>query len=234
MKLDKNIISYIQTVVETSRLIGIDSVIIEPNFVRAWDDAKTVVLFQDKDVPDMPFGSIGLNRLNIFTARYDIAKIQDNFTIEAEVDDGNSFARSLIMKAKGMKIDYRAANPLAIKAPKQIHDAAKYRIQLTPEAVLYLQKAQSAFKEAERVSFISDGKQVSLELCDVNNDVFKYIFAENVECLTGGDGKFAFRYSIKSLLPLLKHNSQGHFTIGAKGIMVFPLNNLTVHVLPQE
>lgn len=231
MKLDKNTVSYIQTVVETAKLVGIDSVIIEPNLVRAIDDNNTVVINQNKDVPEMPFGSIGMNRLDIFTARYDIAKTHDGFTIEADVDDGSAFARSITMKAKGMKIDYRCANPTAIKAPKQVNDVLKYRIALTPDAVSNLQKAQSAMK-AETVTIVSDGG-VSFELTDLNNDVFKYQFADKVEVLTDGTGKFAHRYPVKTLLPLFKQNSTGHFEIGAKGIAAFQLNGLKVFVLPQ-
>ena len=231
MKLDKNTISYIQTVVETAKLVGIDSLIIEPNLVRAIDDNNTVVINQNKEVPEMPFGSIGMNRLDIFTARYDIAKTQDGFTIEAEVDDGSQFVRAIIMKAKGMKIDYRCANPMAIKAPKQVNDVLKYRVVLTTEAVVNLQKAQSAMK-AEIVTIISDGG-VSFELADLNNDVFKYTFADKVEVLTDGNGKFVHRYPVKTLLPLFKQNATGHFEIGAKGIAAFQLNGLKVFVLPQ-
>lgn len=231
MKLDKNTVVYIQSVVETAKLVGIDSLIIEPNLVRAIDDNNTVVLFQNQDVPDMPFGSIGMNRLDIFTARYDIAKTQEAFTIEAEVDDGSKFARSIIMKGKGMKIDYRCANPTAIKAPRQINDTLKYRVVLTPEAVMNLQKAQSAMK-AEIVSIISD-TGVSFELSDVNNDIFKYTFADKVEVLTDGTGKFANRYPVKILLSLFKQNTAGHFDVGAKGILSFALNGLKVYVLPQ-
>lgn len=231
MKLDKNTVAYIQTVVETAKLVGIDAIIIEPNLVRAIDDNNTVVINQNKDVPEMPFGSIGMNRLDVFTARYDVAKTQDNFTIEAEVDDGSQFARQIIMKAKGMKIDYRCANPAAIKAPKQVNDVLKYRVPVTTECVVNLHKAQSAMK-AEVVSIISDAG-VSFELSDLNNDVFKYQFADKVEVLTDGNGKFAHRYPVKTLLPLLKQNTTGFFEIGAKGIAAFQLNGLKVFVLPQ-
>lgn len=220
-----------QSVIETAKLVGIDSIIIEPNLVRAIDDNSTVVINQNKDVPEMPFGSIGMNRLDIFTARYDIAKTQDNFTIEADVDSGSQFARSIVMKAKGMKIDYRCANPTAIKAPRQINDVMKYRVLLTTEAVVNLQKAQSAMK-AEIVTIVSDNG-VSFELSDLNNDVFKYTFADNVEVITDGNGKFAHRYPVKTLLPLFKQNAAGHFEIGAKGIAAFQLNGLKVFVLPQ-
>lgn len=231
MKLDKNTVSYIQTVVETAKLVGIDSVIIEPNLVRAIDDKNTVVINQDKDVPDMPFGSIGMNRLDIFTARYDIAKTSEGFTIEADVDDDSQFARSIIMKGKGMKIDYRCANPTAIKAPRQVKDTMKYRVALTTDAVVFLQKAQSAM-QAETVTIVSDNG-VSFELSDINNDAFKYQFADKVEVLSDGTGKFAHRYPVKTLLPLFKQNATGHFEIGGKGTAGFQLNGLRVFVLPQ-
>lgn len=231
MKLDKNTVSYIQSVVETAKLVGIDSIIIEPNLVRAVDDNTTVIINQNKDVPEMPFGSIGMNRLDIFTARYDLAKTQEGFTIEAEVDTGSQFARSITMKAKGLKVDYRCANPTAIKAPRQVNDIMKYRIALTSEAVMNLQKAQSAMK-AEIVTIVSDNG-VSFELSDLNNDVFKYTFADKVEVITDGNGKFAHRYPVKTLLPLFKQNAAGHFEIGAKGVASFQLNGLKVFVLPQ-
>ena len=231
MKLDKNTVSYMQSVIETAKLVGIDSIIIEPNLVRAVDDNTTVIINQTKDVPEMPFGSIGMNRLDIFTARYDIAKTQDGFTIEAEVDTGSQFARSIIMKAKGLKIDYRCANPTAIKAPRQVNDVMKYRVALTSDAVMNLQKAQSAMK-AEIVTIVSDSG-VSFELSDLNNDVFKYSFADKVEVITDGNGKFAHRYPVKTLLPLFKQNATGHFEIGAKGVASFQLNGLKVFVLPQ-
>lgn len=231
MKLDKNTVAYIQTVIETAKLVGIDAVIIEPNLVRAIDDNNTVVINQNKDVPDMPFGSIGMNRLDVFTARYDVAKTQENFTIEAEVDDGSQFVRQIIMKAKGMKIDYRCANPAAIKAPKQVNDVLKYRVTVPTEVIVNLHKAHSAMK-SEIVSVISD-VGVSFELSDLNNDVFKYQFADKVDVLTDGNGKFAHRYPVKTLLPLLKQNTTGFFEIGAKGIAAFQLNGLKVFVLPQ-
>lgn len=110
MKLDPETVAYTLNVVKTARLVGIDNIIIEPNLVRAMDDSNSVVLFQDEDVPDMPFGSIGLTRIDTFMARYDIAKTQEKFSIEAAVQEGEDFARSLVMKGKGIKIDYRCGN----------------------------------------------------------------------------------------------------------------------------
>lgn len=232
MKLDPEIVAYVLNVVKTARLVGIDNIIIEPDLVRAMDDANSVVLYQNENVPEMPFGSIGLTRIDTFMARFDIAKTQEKFSIEAAVQDDEDFARSLVMKGKGIKIDYRCGNPAKIKAPRQVNDTLKFRIPLNAEAVLLLQKGQAAMG-SETVSIINnDG--VSFELVDVNNDVFKHTFAADAESLTNDTNtKFAHRYPVKTLLALFKHNPDGHFMIGAKGILSFPINGLTVFVLPQ-
>jgi len=238
MKLDTNSIVYIQNVVKTAQMIDIDNVIIEPGLVRAIDDNKTVVLFQDKDVPDMEFGSIGLNRINVFMSRLDIAKTQDDFTIDAKVDNGSEsmqseFTRSLTMKAKGLKVEYRCANPTTIQAPKQVNDVMKHKVELNAEAVVLLQKGQAAMS-AENVTIVSREDGVSFELVDINEDVFSHMVTTKVENLTDDTNtSFAYRYPIKTLLPLFKYNPEGFFTVGQKGILSISVNGLTVFVLPQ-
>lgn len=232
MKLQQKDIDFIYNVVRTASIVAIDNIIIEKDLVRAIDENKTVVLWQNENIPSMPFGSIGLNRISVFTARYDIARTQSNFVMEAVVDKDSSFARSLTMKAKGIKIDYRCANPTTINAPRQVNDVLKNRVKLNSEAVALLQKGLAAMG-AETVSIISnDG--VSFELVDVNNDVFKHTFADEPEPLTNdSDTKFAHRYPAKTLLALFKQNTEGTFDVGQKGILCVPVNNLNIYVLPQ-
>lgn len=233
MKLDTDTITYIQNVVNTAQMIGIDNIIIEKDLVRAIDDDKTVVLSQSKNVPDMSFGSIGLNRIGVFTSRLDIARTQENFSIEARVDDNNEFARSLLMKGKGVRIDYRCANPNTISAPRVIKDEMIYRVQLTAEAVVMLQKGQTAMS-AETVTINSTKDGVALEMVDINSDNMSFTFADSATPI--GDktsGLFAHRYPIKILLPLFKHDVGNTFEIGEKGIMSIKINGLTVYVLPQ-
>ena len=96
MKLSQDLISFIETVVRTGQSVNIDNVIIEPDMVRAIDDARTVVLYQNTNVPEMPFGSIGLNRIGVFLSRLEIAKSQDNFTLDVIVDDDAESAGSCL------------------------------------------------------------------------------------------------------------------------------------------
>ncbi len=233
MKLDTETITYMRNIVDTAKMVGIDSIIIEPNLIRAIDDDRCVVLHQTENVEDLPFGSIGLNRINIFSSRLDIARTQEKFTVEA-IKGSDDYARSLVMKGKGVKIDYRCANPSAIRAPKVIHDKMKFRVQMNGDAVLLLQKGATAMCSPDTVAIISNKDGVAFEMVDVNNDVFTHTFADQVQLLNGSDKiNFAHRYPVKVLLTLFKHDSDGTFDVGEKGILHIVVNGLGVYVLPQ-
>jgi hypothetical protein len=233
MKIDKEALEYIRNVVQTAQIVNIDSVIIEPDHVRAIDDDKTVVLFQSEDVPAMEFGSIGLNRINVFLSRLDIAKTQDNFSIETITDSQNEYVRSLTMKGKGVKIDYRCANPTKIGAPRRLIDEMQTQVQLNPEAVMLMQKGLSAMGGAERVKIVCDG-EVSFEIVDVNSDVFKHTFADHADPIGDNDDvSFSHLYPLKTLLALFKQAPNNQFKIGKKGILNIEVNGLNLYVLPQ-
>jgi len=234
MNLDASAIEYIQRVVKTAQMVNIDNIIIERGAVRAIDDNKTVVLYQNEDVPDMPFGSIGLNRISDFTSRLNVVATQDSSNMVADVDDDSEYVRMLTMKANGLKIDYRCANPTTIQAPKQINDVLMYRVALNASAVSLLQQGQSAMN-AENVSINSGTGGVSFDIVDINNDRFEHTFTTDVESLSDESDEtlFAHSYPIKILLPLFKHNPDGYFDIGKKGILSISVNGLTIFVLPR-
>lgn len=235
MKLDQENLDYILNVVKTAKLVGIEGIAIEPNLVRGYDlKNNSVLILQTVNVPDMSFGSIGMGRLDIFSARYEILRTQDKFSIEADIDMDAQCTRSLILKAKGTKIDFRCAKPVAIKGPKQVNETFKHRVHMNSESALLMQKAISAMEKPDVVTLLSNNEGVSFEFLDVNNDKFSHTFMEKVESLTpDATGKFAHRYLVETLFPLIKHNPDGHFDVGQKGILAFTVNNLTVYVLPQ-
>ena len=227
MDLNQTAISYIETIVKNAKLVNIDSVIIETGFVRALAEDKTVFIFQDQNVPQLPFNSIGLNRLDVFISRLDTAKSCDGFSIKATVDDTGTFVRSLTMKGKNVKIDYRCANPKTIVAPKKFNDILKTQVRLTPEAVMLMQRGQAAMR-SDTITLISNEKGVSFELVDINADVFSHTFASSATSLIQQDTNTHFL-----LLTLFKLNSDGCFNVGQKGILNVEINGLNIFVLPQ-
>jgi hypothetical protein len=243
MKVDAASQAYVQNVVKTAQLVKIGNIIIEPDKVRAIDDEKSVVLFQDVDVPAMPFTAIGLNRIDVFMNRLEVARGVDDFELEAvmpdldpEKPDAPKFARALIMKGKGIKIDYRCANPATIQAPKSINDKVKYKILMNPEAVLLMSKGQSAMSSDEVVLTSSD-EGIVFEMTDINGDAFTHNFAEKAtvvdKTVSGKDVNFTHKYPLKVILPLFKVSSDAPFFVTTRGMLKVVVNGLDVYVLPR-
>jgi len=184
MKLNDETITFLQNVVKTAQLVGIDNIIIEPEAIRAIDENKTVVMFE-KDVPPLPFDSIGLNRVGVFASRLGVVQPRDGFSVDATVD-GSKQVVSLLMKSTDVKVEYRCANPTSIKAPKRINDIPKFQIPLNAEAVMLLMKGQAAMG-SEHVTIKHTTNGVSFELADSNGDVFSHTFTEVVKLLTEKD-----------------------------------------------
>lgn len=233
VRVDQNTLIFIQKVVDTARLVKIENVIIEPGKVRAIDDSRAVALFQDKDVPDLPFGSIGLTRIDVFHSRFEIAKSMDGFTIEAMMDPTNTFARSIKMKGKGINIDYRCASPTTIQAPKVIQDDIKYSSRMTPEAVGLIGRGLSAMG-ADVIEFSGDDEGVLFSIEDVNRDALTYQFADAFADVDGDEvSAFKYKYPAKVLLSLLKQSSDQEFFITTRGMMRVIVNGLTLHIPPR-
>ena len=234
MKLQDDIVEYISNVVKTANIVAVDSVIIEPDMVRSINDDRTVGIYSNQNVPAVPFGAIGLTRIQDLSSRFAIAKELDNFSMEVTGNDEH--ITMFTLKAKGLKIEYRCGDPRKLRAPKVLNDVNCYKIQLTEDAVGLFQKGASAMS-ADEVSIVSnDG--VSFEFSDLSHDIYSYKFADNVELVPNEEGevssstKFVHRYHAKTLLALFKNNPEATFTVGQKGMLQFPLNDLTVFVLP--
>jgi hypothetical protein len=236
MIINSESLAYIQNVIKTAGLVKIDNIIIEPGKVRAVDTDRSVVIFHDKNVPLMPFGSIGINRINVFSDRIEIAKSVDNFSLDAVVESATGkepFVRALAMKGKGIKVDYRCANPQTIQAPKAVHDQAIYRVQITPEAITLMQKGKSAMSTDE-ISFVGDSNGVSFVMADINSDKLSYHFADNIEVIGDNAPAFTHRYPITIVHSLFKANNDGFFQVTSKGMMKIVVNNLDIYVLARE
>ncbi len=233
MKLEPTLINYIKNIVKTASSVGIDGIIIEQGVVRAMDENKTVVICQTDSIPKLPFDSLGINRINVFTDRLALVENQNGFEVVPVKSDRDNQVVSLNMKASGIKVDYRCANITTISAPKQVNDTIKFRIPLNAEAVALLARGQAAMG-SDIVTVLSNSSGVAFELVDNNGDVFSNIFTTAAECV--GDASstdFVSRYPVKTLLALFKQNPDGCFYVGQKGILKFTVNDLDIYVLPR-
>jgi hypothetical protein len=235
MKLSKELIDYIRTVVKVAKLVGIESVAIEKDLVRAMDENRTVVICHSDDVPDLPFDGIGIGRLDVFSSRFALIDGRDGFVTEAEISnkDKTDQVSQLTFKAKNIKVDYRCANSTTIKAPKVIKDPMKYEFALSSDAVDTLVKAQGAMG-VEYITIISSAdKGMCFELVDVNNDVFSHEFSDQAVSIDDrSDSEFVHRYPVKTLISLIKQDPTQRVQVSEKGILRVIVNSINVYVLP--
>lgn len=233
MKISKNLVDYIRNAAKVAKLVGIESVAIEKNLVRAMDENKTVVICQMDNVPDLPFEGMGIGRLDVFSSRYNLIDGREQVSTEVEIDSKTSQVSQIIFKAKSIKVEYRCANTLTIKAPKQIKDPMKYEFLLSADAVETLVKAQVAMG-VEYVTIISDkNKGMCFELIDANSDTFSFEFADQaVSIVERKNSEFVHRYPIKTLISLFKQDSSQIVNVSEKGIVKTTVLGLNVYVLP--
>ncbi|PPD55738.1 MAG: hypothetical protein CTY12_00330 [Methylotenera sp.] len=243
MQVTNKEMDFIQRVIKTATLVGIENIIIEPGKIRAMDEAQTVVLFQNNNIPDLSFGSIGINRINTFNDRVDLAKNGDNFKVEATTSGDNPtmgfdrwdpntddrqpmWVRSLLFTSKGMKIEYRCASPKTIKAPKQSAGTIQFSIDVNPEMLEMIRKGKSAMK-SKFVNIVGNSEGASIEISDDSSDVLTYHFTDFINT-TGPEPDFSYKYEIDQLVPVLKTNPVGTIAITARGTLIFDVNGIDI------
>lgn len=232
MNLTDQVVDFIKNATKTARTIGIESIAIEKNIIRAMDENKTVVIC-DNNVPDLPFAGIGIGRVGIFDSRISLIENQQNVIVETIIDPDTKQVIQIIFNTKNIKIEYRCADVSKIKAPKQIKDTMDSVFMIPKNIVEILVKAQAAMGD-DKVTFISNEKGMSFEIVDCSsNDVFSYIFAEQARSLhEDKSNEFVFRYPIKTLIQLLKQEFDQTVEVSVKGILKFNVNNLNTYVIP--
>lgn len=232
MKLSSDIISKISTITSTAQLVGINSVVIDNELIRGVDDQKQVLVFHSEDL-NLPFGTIALNQLPVFASRLEIAQSAENFEVDAEVD--GDFAKSLVMKGKKIKVDFRCANPAVIKVPKQIQDTMRWSVDVAAADVATLAKAASAMG-SDVITIAADGETAKFEMTDLNRDTFTLDISGSVTLEKGvkGELKFSNKYPAKILLILLKKTGGNCvFKIGQGGMLNIVVNGINLFILPQ-
>lgn len=248
MNIDLPTLGYIQNVIKTAKLVGLDALIIEPGMIRGVDVNATRVILHKTDVQELPFGSIAISRLDVFTERLELAKGVGTFTVEVKTQGEDPtiptektvtkamFAKQLTYKGKGLKLEFKASNPSTIKAPRNLNDRMKYSVQMTPEVLVYLQKAKTAFGTDE-FDIVLDENGASITLVDINNDQMSFTFTDTVTNLVADDTTtptMTRRFPIAIFLPLLKLEPTSTLQFSERtGYAQLLVNNLNVCIMPR-
>lgn len=230
MKLDKHISNYLFNVVRTAHKVGIESFIIEPGKVRALSDDRSVVIFTTDNVPDLPFESIGVNRISTLLTRQSLIEGQP---FVAEVDIGTSpaydlsFARSLKFKGDNIKVEYRCANPMTIVAPKDLTEKLPHHfIRMTTQSLQAIKKGAQAM-ETDMLKLVAENGALKFILSDNNGDLMEYQMGTSVD-VNDKPSDFEFKYNTKKVLQIFNTVPDTEFWITSRGALRVPLNNLDV------
>lgn len=240
MKLDPELVEYLKKVLKTAQVLKFDNIVIEKEVVRGWNEDRTAVI-ADTNVPELPFNGIGIGGVGKLLNRMGLV---DNFTADYEMV--NNFVMSLELKAKGMSVKYRCANPNAIKTPRKLKDSNRmWSFEMCPETIAQLTKAQAAMG-AEMINIKSDDGVCTAILTDPNRDTYMQAFNGYVDNVSGMEDamSFDFHYNMATFLTILKHadkqkNIEGpegslKLTIGQGGTLESCLNSINVSVAPQS
>lgn len=237
MNLEKQLIVYLKNnVIKACSILGIESVIFEREHIRGMDEKQTTIILHEHGL-SVPFTSMGLARLSLLNSRLSLGK-DEEFSVTAEEDTKNPGVISkLTIKSKKFKVDFRAANPNAIKAPKgskSTFDSFLCAVKLSQDDMDLILKASNSLPqktETGTICFLGDpdtGKMMVV-LTDTNNDDFEMLLDSEVEFNV--DDKLAVNYPLKQFLTLMKNND-GDFKICDRNILKSTVCGITVIMLP--
>jgi len=234
MNLSPSQTTYISQAAKTAHQLGITSLIIEPGTVRGIDDARTVLLIHNEDVPNMPFGTICLNRISTFVERANMALSPSSVTEVMETGGSTPFAQTVTFKSGRTKIEFRCANPAVCKIPRQIVGEPAVVIESWPDLHKMLTSGKTAMACKDVCFYLNKG-QLSVLMKDINSDELKIDSDVDISYCPGfHNHQFTHTYSLAAVLSVLKLNHTGKFAVNSRGFLTMPVNGLNAHILPLE
>ena len=171
MKLKKDTIAVISNALTTARIFGIEGFVINDNIVSGINGDSTAVMFSNElELPEDEKVVAGFNRLDILSSRIELIQSTDaDYTIDTVNDPRNGNVMQLLMKTKGIKANYRCANPALISHPKDIKDEMLYNFVIPEDVVSTIIRSYSAMR-CEKLMILCNNNSISFELEDESMD----------------------------------------------------------------
>lgn len=234
VKLDQDIIDFLYATAKASIAVGVESLKLSGGIISGISPDHTTIVIQTDNVPDIGFQLV-MHRLDLFTQRMDLIR-SDPSKMEVYVEPDprkGIFVRSMHLRGKGVKIDYRCANPKLIETPASINDKLYTRISHDGSLLTTISKALIAVP-SDAVEFVSDGGSVQVTLRDITSDALTMDVECTIEPLARlSTGAFSGAYPAKSLTTLMKQADEHElFFCSPTGSVAVMKNNLMIHLLP--
>lgn len=227
MKLSQSTIQYIDKVTAVAQIAGIDAIVFRKDLVSGKDDIPAVLLIQKDNLPDFEFDELAIIRVPLFRQRLNVIRDSGvDFSVDYDPQKG-----LVNLQAGRTKAEYRAGNATAIRPTKGINDQLGYTFTISNDLVSLISKAASGFPSKDPIIvFTSSGKEVEITITDDEaGDSFSSIIATDLEA----NGSLSVRYSLKTLLPLLKQHETDKLKIGERGTLELVVQGITLVIIPR-
>ena len=242
-KLNNDVIEFLQKLIKTCTICGIEQVAIESDVIRgvAADHEKGIFLIETDNLITLPFPAIGLGRIKTLSARLAILD-KDNLTIGysgAERDNGDFLVKKLHLSSKKTKVDYSCYDPSRIRAQRNFRDEFVYKFTISEDTLKIMSKAVAAI-ETSKISFSSDKEgNVRFLTSDTSGDMFDHEVSNDLEISdTAHKQNFFNSYEIKYVLPLFKASidTSGKLDIemSNRGVIRVYINGFAILVVPER
>lgn len=227
MKLSATTIEYIDRVTAVAQVAGIDALVFRNDLVSGKDDVPSVILIQKDNIPEFEFQELAIIRIPYFRQRMDAVRGTGNsFTIDYDDQTG-----LMNMSAGRTKAEYRAGNAIAVRPPKGLNDAAAFTFTIAADLTQLIARAASAYPSKDPIiALTSNGSEVEVTITDDEaGDSFTSLISTDLQ----GVGALSVRYSLKTLLPLLKQHEHLTLQIGQRGTLTLSIRGINILLIPR-
>lgn len=237
MQLSQSDVTFLVAAIQTADKLDINSIIIEPESVRAIDDGRTVLILSNSQSNKTftQFGTIYINRVSTFVDRWKMmTSTGKSISVDAQMGGPvtGQFVQTLIMRAGRNKVDFRCSNPSTSRIPRQLVGNPGITSKFNEETISMLGSGKTAMATKLATLYLNNG-ELQFILKDVNSD--ELVIDTNEEIIYHKPGiNFVHKYSLPSLLSAMKGSTSQQLSVNDRGILTVPVNGLDVHIMPLE
>lgn len=242
LKLSSETKDIIVFAVKYCYLVGIDSLVIDKQGIRAKQDETAVYLIEPGDFDFLEFDSLYINRVKSIFPRFkmfETSKIDyDVYANIKQLNDDSLVVSQLRIQGSNTKVNFNAAMlSKNVQLPRKMNDPNYYKFSVASDDLPILKKGISAMG-AEVLKIYSKGGEVYCQIKDIEQDVLTQKLTTSYKTLhDDADDDFDFAYTFKIIWPLLneagRDSENFKITITRKGIMLLKINGLSMYIFAE-
>lgn len=240
-KIESHLTDYIQNVIETAKLLNIESVVIDEDSIRGQNEDGMFILQKDNLPDDFPFSAIAFGNVQSLHSRMNLFSDYDMTYVPKTQKNGYEYPFKVKFKSNTSKtsVDYTCVAPLTVRSPKRAVDPFAFTFTMDDDSVDILTRSNSVMR-ANTVLLSSKDNKVLFQICDENSNILEHRITKKLIMVDEeeyGDS-FVFSYKLKNILPILKYLAKQEenfeINISYRGFLQLNVNDLEVFILAEK